>query len=346
MALIFQRLDSIRQTTPVRVGLSALSEGTEEFLQALAQPIVQRLTYDPDAQFDLGDAFYQGFVGGTLGGLTQGADIIHESDDPDGFLSGFLAEEIENGLISIPAQSTQNLEVEFEQTNFDSSSDTISELEDLNRAFQDILDSREPPNPFDPEHAKTSLAKVLDSSRGLADNINVLNYYLSNTDYVLNSNLPGPVGYRPTDDTIYYNPQYSLPVGTTMSQVLIHELAHRADHRIYHTAENPNWKSAIEQVRQLATPRSREIENWFQPGGKYENDPFFCGMISAIFKDTIDLPYSQGRKYWKTSGMQETELFANLCTMDILQSPGVQELTSLLAPIYSVWLEIMKGDIT
>lgn len=105
MALIFQRLDSIRQTTPVRVGLSALSEGTEEFLQALAQPVVQRLTYDPDAQFDLGDAFYQGFVGGTLGGVAQGLDA---------FLSGFYSKEIENGEINVP----ENNSLEKEETPY------------------------------------------------------------------------------------------------------------------------------------------------------------------------------------------------------------------------------------
>ena len=232
------------------------------------------------------------------------------------------------------------------QSNPSNDSTLVSDLNDLNKLLEDGFGSSENSYPFEPEYAKSSLSDVLDSSKGLEDNIAMLQYYLSDTDYVLSTKISGPIGYSPDKDLIVYNSEDVLPFGTTMSEVLIHELAHRIDHLVYNTAENPNWKAAIEEVFQLAAPRRSEIENWFKPGGKYENDPFFCGAIGAIFKDTIDLPYSQEDEYWNIPGMQETELFANLCTMDILQSPGVQELNALLAPIYSVWLEILQGGLT
>ena len=87
-------LGSFRKTAPIQMGLSALTEGGEEFAQALVQPLLQKAIYDPDAEFDLNDAFYQGFVGGTVGGLAGGADAISELDLSDGFLSGFFAPEI------------------------------------------------------------------------------------------------------------------------------------------------------------------------------------------------------------------------------------------------------------
>ena len=93
-------LDSFRETTPIQMGLSALTEGGEEFAEALAQPLFQRATYNPNAEFDLNDAFYQGFVGGTVGGLAGGADVLNELDFSDGFLLGFLGEDTVNELIS------------------------------------------------------------------------------------------------------------------------------------------------------------------------------------------------------------------------------------------------------
>ena len=62
-------------------------------MDALAQPMLQRAIYDSDAEIDIGDAFYQGFVGGTVGTLAGGLEVISEQDLSDGFLSGFWGED-------------------------------------------------------------------------------------------------------------------------------------------------------------------------------------------------------------------------------------------------------------
>lgn len=46
-------LNSFRETAPIQMGLSALTEGGEEFVEALTQPLLQRAIYDPDAEIDL-----------------------------------------------------------------------------------------------------------------------------------------------------------------------------------------------------------------------------------------------------------------------------------------------------
>ena len=89
-------LEEVRTSAVGRVGLSALTEGGEEFAEALAQPILQRIIYDPDAEIDLNDAFYQGFVGATVGGLTDTVDVVATTPAEVGFLSGFLGKDFKN----------------------------------------------------------------------------------------------------------------------------------------------------------------------------------------------------------------------------------------------------------
>ena len=59
--------------------LSSLSEGGEEVLENALQPILQRLTYDPDAAYDsewVAETAYSGLVGAILGGLGGSVDLI------------------------------------------------------------------------------------------------------------------------------------------------------------------------------------------------------------------------------------------------------------------------------
>ena len=62
--------------------LSALSEGGEEVVEALVQPVLQRITYDETAlqQYQdpdyLADTIYQGLIGGALGGALGAAGSI------------------------------------------------------------------------------------------------------------------------------------------------------------------------------------------------------------------------------------------------------------------------------
>lgn len=61
-----------------RLALSMISEGGEEFLEDVAQPVLQRATYDPSARFDLSEALYDAAVGAAMGGIGAGVDVIRQ----------------------------------------------------------------------------------------------------------------------------------------------------------------------------------------------------------------------------------------------------------------------------
>lgn len=61
-----------------RLALSMISEGGEEFIEDIFQPVLQRATYDPSARFDLSDALYDAAVGAAMGGIGAGVDVIRQ----------------------------------------------------------------------------------------------------------------------------------------------------------------------------------------------------------------------------------------------------------------------------
>ncbi len=70
-----QTMNKLAQTTAGRLAASALGEGSEEFVEAVFQPVLQRATYDPGADFDMGQALYDAAIGATLGGVGGAVDV-------------------------------------------------------------------------------------------------------------------------------------------------------------------------------------------------------------------------------------------------------------------------------
>ena len=66
-------------TTLGKVALSAISEGGEEFAEALVQPLLQMATYDKNAIYDdewLAGALYDAAIGAALGGIGGGVETV------------------------------------------------------------------------------------------------------------------------------------------------------------------------------------------------------------------------------------------------------------------------------
>ena len=71
-------LSKLNNSAAGRVALSMISEGGEEFIEDVFQPILQRATYDPSARFDLSEALYDAAVGAAMGGIGAGVDVIRQ----------------------------------------------------------------------------------------------------------------------------------------------------------------------------------------------------------------------------------------------------------------------------
>ena len=70
-------MEELGQSAMGKIALSALSEGGEEYLEALIQPVLQRATYDESAKFDKDGALTSILVGAILGGISGTAEVIN-----------------------------------------------------------------------------------------------------------------------------------------------------------------------------------------------------------------------------------------------------------------------------
>ena len=70
-------------SAPGRLAMSALSEAGEEFLEAVAQPVLQRATYDRNARFDMSEALYSALIGAALGAVGGGVELVGGAFAPE-----------------------------------------------------------------------------------------------------------------------------------------------------------------------------------------------------------------------------------------------------------------------
>lgn len=107
-------LSKLNNSSAGRVALSMISEGGEEFIEDIFQPVLQRATYDPSARFDLSEALYDAAVGAAMGGIGAGVDVIRQrgSGQADAQTTQEVRPEVREGTYtSTPAnaaEGTQN----------------------------------------------------------------------------------------------------------------------------------------------------------------------------------------------------------------------------------------------
>ena len=77
-------MSKLAQTPAGRVAASALGEGSEEFVEAVFQPVLQRATYDPSASFDRSQAIHDMAIGAVLGGAGRGRETNTQRPSPHG----------------------------------------------------------------------------------------------------------------------------------------------------------------------------------------------------------------------------------------------------------------------
>lgn len=102
--------------------LSSLSEGGEEMLENALQPILQRLTYDPEAGYDsdwVAETAYSGLVGAILGGVGGSVDLIGGAEINDTAAETKAWQEAEAALARAKIKNAKPAEIEKLQRKVD-----------------------------------------------------------------------------------------------------------------------------------------------------------------------------------------------------------------------------------
>ena len=114
-----QTMNRLAQTPVGQLAASMLSEGGEEVVEDVFQPVLQRAIYDPDARFDMSEALYDFAVGAVLGGVGGGVDITRRrATDATG------AAQTETAPVSITQQASPTQSVTAQNTPASTSVDT------------------------------------------------------------------------------------------------------------------------------------------------------------------------------------------------------------------------------
>ena len=131
-------LAKLNNSAAGRVALSMISEGGEEFIEDVFQPVLQRATYDPSARFDLSEALYDAAVGAAMGGIGASVDVIRQrgSSQADAQPTQEVRPEVREGIdtptTASAAEGTQNAVPGVETAVNENGLNSYSEQERVN----------------------------------------------------------------------------------------------------------------------------------------------------------------------------------------------------------------------
>lgn len=135
-------LSKLNNSAAGRVALSMISEGGEEFIEDIFQPVLQRATYDPSARFDLSEALYDAAVGAAMGGIGAGVDVIRQrgSSQADAQPTQEVRPEVREGTytptLANAAEGTQNAAPDVETAGGLTSTDNMLRYRsDIDKVF-------------------------------------------------------------------------------------------------------------------------------------------------------------------------------------------------------------------
>ena len=166
--------------------------------------------------------------------------------------------------------------------------------------------------------------------------------YAEATQMLEDAELPAPFAYIPDLDVIKYNPKAPHIGDYDMDYVFAHETSHRMDELEYHSWENEKFLQAIEICAGKVYDQREKVQNWFEPGGKYEQSFAISDIISALTNGEIAGMVGHSEAYWSEPGLRAMELFADISAADILKLPEKEELRGLLNELFKAYEEMVR----
>ena len=98
--------------------------------------------------------------------------------------------------------------------------------------------------------------------------------------------------------------------------VITHDVSHRMDALYHQCSQNTVFLDALELCAEKAYPRKKEIESWFEPGGKYEFDYALADAFDALFLGNISTTASHKPGYYTDNPENvPKEIFADLSSI-------------------------------
>lgn len=135
-------------------------------------------------------------------------------------------------------------------------------------------------------------------------------------------------------DTLYYNPSHPDFWYHPFKETVTHELAHRIDNFFARSMDDRLFSEAIAGAKKTIDADPKKFLEYCM---KCDANGFLSDILSAITDGERRYVAGHPSKYWKTPGNKEKEVFANIFTLEALQS------TDLLAFIRENFPEIIDA---
>ena len=140
--------------------------------------------------------------------------------------------------------------------------------------------------------------------------------------------------YDPSDDTVKYNKNHPAFGEIDFITVLIHELSHRIDFLSVQSWNEKEFSTAISGMQAVMDNSPATFTDYCF---KHDKDGYLSDILDAGCFGKHDFPFGHSSDYWKDSGNQWREVFANFFSLEAI---GDTEKLSFLEEWFP---EIMKA---
>lgn len=195
-------------------------------------------------------------------------------------------------------------------------------------------------NKFDIEVAKKEYLKYLTNVP--PKNKIFLENYAKNTEYVLNTSLPGAFAYSKKNDVIFYNPSHQEFGMYGFEFVNTHELAHRIDALNYKSWDNKIYRNTIVDVIKMVSDNFDKFNLMAKELNVCQNI-FLGDILSALSYNKLDSCTGHSEDIWKLPNTKESEIFANLFSLESLNyTEQIKFIKKHFLGLYDVYHDFFK----
>ncbi len=208
--------------------------------------------------------------------------------------------------------------------------------------WKDAVERQNADNRFNVEMEYKKFIKKLSQDDTMSNHKALMKLYCESTDLVESADISAPFVYSLEDDVIKYNPHAPYISDYDMDYVFSHEISHRMDELEYHSWEDKSFVEAIEKCAKKVYDNKKEVQKWFEPGGKYERTFAVSDIIDALTNGEVQTFVGHSKSYWKKSvRLKAMEVFADISSLDVTNTADydVRDLLSELLYAYKGVIE-------